>query len=191
VYYFGLGLLVLAAVAVRNLRRSGPGRVLIAVRDNDQAARSDGLSAMGTRLISFGVAGFAAAVAGVLFAYARGNFNATSFQPSTNLDMLLMVILGGLGSIPGAILGAVFMFGVPVIFGTGNIADPVNQLVRLGTSSIGVIVVLLFLPGGLISLVHKARDAFALRIARAGAGEPPPPPIVPPLRELVRTATGR
>lgn len=191
VYYFGLILLVLAALAVRNLRRSGPGRVLIAVRDNDQAARSDGLSAMGTRLLSFGIAGFMAAVAGVVFAYARGIFNAASFQPSTSLDMLLMVILGGLGSIPGAILGAVFMFGFPVIFGTGNIADPVNQLVRLGTSAIGVLIVLLFLPGGLISLVHKARDAFALRIARADEGAPPHPPIIPPLRELLRTATGR
>ncbi|MGH2760790.1 MAG: ABC transporter permease subunit, partial [Actinomycetota bacterium] len=53
-YYFALVLLVLGALAVRNLRRSGPGRVLIAVRDNDQAARSEGLSAMGTRLLSFG-----------------------------------------------------------------------------------------------------------------------------------------
>jgi ABC-type branched-subunit amino acid transport system permease subunit len=191
VYYFGLVLLVLGAIAVRNLRRSGPGRVLIAVRDNDQAARSDGLSAMSTRLLSFALAGFMAAVAGVVFAYARGNFNATSFEPSTSLDMLLMVILGGLGSIPGAILGAVFMFGVPVIFGTGNIADPVNQLVRLGTSAIGVLIVLLFLPGGLISLVHKARDAIAARIARADEGLPTPPPIIPPLRELVRTARGR
>jgi hypothetical protein len=105
--------------------------------------------------------------------------------------MLLMVILGGLGSIPGAILGAVFMFGVPVIFGTGNVADPINQLVRLGTSAIGVLVVLLFLPGGLISLVHKARDAIAGRMLRTREGLPPPPPIIPPIRELVRAARNR
>lgn len=190
VYYLGLVLLVLFAVAVRNIRRSGPGRALIAVRDNDQAARSQGLSAMATRLLSFGLAGFMAAVAGVLFGYARGNFNSASFEPSTSLDMLLMVILGGLGSIPGAITGAVFMFGFPVIFGTGNVADPVNQLVRLGTSAIGVLIVLLFLPGGLIGLIHSVRDAFVARIVRKRDGSPPRPPLVPPLRELLRTAMG-
>lgn len=190
VYYFGLILVVLFAVAVRNIRRSGPGRVLLAVRDNDQAARSEGLSATGTRLLSFALSGFMAAVAGVIFAYARGNFNARGFLPTTSLDMLLMVIIGGLGSIPGAIAGAVFMFGVPVIFGTGNIADPVNQLIRLGTSAIGVLVVLLFLPGGVISLIHKVRDAFAARIVRREQGLPPPPRIVPPLRDLARVALG-
>lgn len=191
VYYFGLVMLVLGALTVRNLRRSGPGRVLIAVRDNDQAARSGGLSATGTRLLSFAIAGFLAAVAGVVFAYSRSNFNASSFPPSVNLDMLLMVILGGLGSIPGAITGAVFMFGLPVIFGTGNVADPINQLIRLGTSAIGVLIVLLFVPGGLISLIHRVRDAFARRALRISRGEPPPPSLVPPMRELVSTALGR
>jgi len=184
VYWFALALLVLSALAVRNLRRSGPGRALIAVRDNDMAARSEGLSATGTRLLAFAVSGFMAAVAGVIFAYARGNFTASDFQPATSIDMLLMVIIGGLGSIPGAIIGACFLFGLRVIFGSGD-------LVRLATSGFGVLVVLLFLPGGLVSLAHRARDALAARAVRRAERRPPPPSLVPPLRQLWRVALAR
>lgn len=191
VYYFALLLLVLSTLAVRNLRRSGPGRALLAVRDNDRAARSQGLSAAGTRLLAFALSGFMAAVAGVVFAYARGNFTATDFgfsgtrtSPSPSLDVLLMVIIGGLGSIPGAILGSVFLFGIPIVFHA-------NGLARLLTSAGGVIIVLLYLPGGLISLVHRARDAVVARIVRQEQGLPPPEPVVPPLRDLVAVARGR
>lgn len=183
-YWFALALLVLFTIAVRNLRRSGPGRALLAVRDNDRTARSEGLSAAGTRLLAFALAGFMASVAGVIFAYGRGNFTATDFAPSTSLDMLLMVIIGGLGSIPGAILGAVFLFGLPVLLGSGDV-------VRLATSAIGVLIVLLFLPGGLIAVVHRGRDLLIARIVRRARGLPPPPPIVPPLRELARVGLGR
>ena len=184
VYYFALLLLVLFAVAVRNLRRSGPGRVMLAVRDNDQAARSEGLSATGTRLLGFALSGFMAAVAGVIFAYARGNFTATDFSPADSLNMLLMVIIGGLGSIPGAIAGAVFLYGVPVVFDS-------SPVVQLATSAVGVLIVLLFIPGGLISLIHRVRGVLVDRIVRQEEGLPAPPRIVPPLRDLARVALGR
>lgn len=184
VYYGALGLLVLVALGAANLRRSGPGRMLIAVRDNDRSARSQGVSAVSTRLLGFALSGFAAGTAGVVFAYARQNFTATDFPPAQSLEMLLMVIIGGLGSIPGAILGAALLFGVPALFGG-------SELVRLLTGALGVLVVLLFLPGGLISAVHKGRDALIARIVRTERGDPAPPPIVPPLRDLWQVARGR
>lgn len=183
-YWFALSLLVLFTFAVRNVRRSGPGRALLAVRDNDRTARSTGLSASGTRLLAFALAGFMAAVAGVIFAYGRGNFTATDFSPATSLDMLLMAIIGGLGSIPGSIIGAVFLFGLPIILGSGDV-------VRLATSALGVLGVILFLPGGLVALLHRGRDAVIRRIVRSENGEPAPPRLVPPLRELARVALGR
>jgi ABC-type branched-subunit amino acid transport system permease subunit len=183
-YWFAIVLVALCALAARNLRRSGPGRALLAVRDNDRSARSGGLSAAGTRLLGFAIAGFMAAVAGVVFAYGRGNFTAIDFDPSRSLDMLLMVIIGGLGSIPGAILGAVFLFGTPILLGSSEIA-------RLATSAVGVLVVLLFLPGGLVSLVHRVRDVLIDRIVRKEHGLPPPPRLIPPLRDVARVALGR
>lgn len=183
-YWFALGLLVLFTIGVRNIRASGPGRALLAVRDNDRTARSSGLSANGTRLLGFALAGFMAAVAGVIFAYGRGNFTATDFAPATSLDMLLMVIIGGLGSISGAIIGAVFLFGLPIIFGS-------SEVMRLATSALGVLVVILFLPGGLVSLLHRTRDVVINRIVRAERGDPAPPKLIPPVRSLVRVALGR
>ncbi len=184
VYYFALVLVVLATLAVRNIRGSAIGRSFIAVRDNDKAARSDGLSAAGTRLLSFALSGFLAAVAGVVFALARVNFDARDHDPAVSLNMLLMVIIGGLGSIPGAILGAVFVYGLPALFDT-------SELVQLVTSGVGVLIVLLFLPGGLMELVHRARAPFVERAVRRADGLPPPPSIVPPWRDVVAVARGR
>jgi ABC-type branched-subunit amino acid transport system permease subunit len=184
VYYFALLLVVLAALAIRNIRGSAPGRAFIAVRDNDKAARSDGVSAAGTRLLSFALSGFLASVAGLVFALARVNFDARDFDPAVSLNMLLMVIIGGLGSIPGAILGALFVYGLPALF-------EASDLVQLLTSGVGVLIVLLFLPGGLMQVVHKARDPLVARAVRRDAGEPDPPSIVPPWRDLVAVAAGR
>jgi ABC-type branched-subunit amino acid transport system permease subunit len=184
VYWFALAVLAAFVVMVRNLRRSGPGRMLVAVRDNDRASQSAGISVVGTRLLAFGLSGFMAGVAGVIFALARQNFTATQFDPATGLQLLLMVIIGGLGSISGALLGAVFLFGIPIVAGS-------SELVRLLTSAIGVLIVLLFLPGGLVGVVASARDAIARRIVRAEQGLPGPPRLVPPLGELWRVARGQ
>ncbi len=178
-YYLGLGLVVFFAIVLRNLRRSGPGRALLAVRDNEKAAQSNGLWVAGTRLLAFALSGFMVAVAGVLFAYARGNFTASEYPPAASLDVLLMVIIGGLGSVPGAILGAVFVHGLPAVFGA-------SPLVQLATSSIGVLVVLLFLPGGLIALLHQVRDALIARLSGQRRA-----PMAPPLRQLVAVARGK
>lgn len=184
VYWLALSLVIAFAWLAGNLRRTGPGRLLIAVRDNDRAAGSEGVSTTGTRLLGFAISGFMAACAGVIFAFARQNFTATDFDPTTSLTVLLMVIVGGLGSIGGALLGAVFLFGIPVIFDSSDV-------VQLLTSAVGVLVVLLFLPGGLISLVHQARDAIIARSVRSARGEPAPQRIVPPLGTLWRVAIGR
>lgn len=184
VYYVGLTLLVLGIYVVRNIRASAVGRSFIAVRDNDKAARSDGLSATGTRLLSFALSGFLASTAGVVVALAKQNFTASDFAPTISLNMLLMVIIGGLGSIPGAILGAAFLYGLPVAFGT-------SELVQALTSGVGVLLVLLFLPGGLMDLVHKVRDPIIEREVRRADGLPPRPSIVPPWRDLVAVARGR
>ena len=184
IYYFALLLVVLGAIAARNIRRSAAGRSFIAVRDNDKAARSDGLSAAGTRLLSFALSGFMASVAGLVFALSRGNFDARDFDPAVSLNMLLIVIIGGLGSIPGAILGALFVYGLPALFDA-------SDLIQLLTSGVGVLIVLLFIPGGLMDLVHRARAPIVARAVRRDSGEPAPPSIVPPWRDVVAVASGR
>jgi ABC-type branched-subunit amino acid transport system permease subunit len=184
VYYFGLVMLLTCLWLARNLRRSGPGRMLVAVRDNDAAARSAGVSAAWTRLVSFAISGAMAGVAGTVFAYARTSLRSGVFAPADSLNVLLMVVVGGLGSLTGAVLGAVFMFGIPALFGS-------SDLTRLLTSSVGVLIVLLYLPGGLASVFASGRDALAYRLARKELGLPPAERTLPPLRNLWGIATGR
>lgn len=183
-YYFSLCLAIFFTWVVRNYRNSAPGRLLIAVRDNDRAARSDGISATWVRLIAFMLAGFMASVAGVIFALTQERFNATAFPAATSLAVISMVIVGGLGSIPGAILGAVFLFGSPVLIPRSNALD-------LMVSGVGLLIFLMYVPGGMISAVYQARDVLIARIVRKEHGLPPLPRILPPLGDLWRAALGR
>ena len=187
VYYFGLVVLALCALAARNFRRSGPGRLLIAVRDNDRSARAAGISATGARLVGFALAGFMAAVAGVVFAYAHQRYVATDFSPDDSFNVLTMVVIGGLGSLPGAILGAVFVFGIPVLAKGSEL----SQLFSFLFGGVGGLLFLMFVPRGVAGVVYSARDALVARIVRRADGLPPPPRVVPPVRDLVRVALDR
>jgi ABC-type branched-subunit amino acid transport system permease subunit len=187
VYYFGLAALIVFLVAARNFRRSGPGRMLLAVRDNDRAARMAGVSAVGSRLVGFALAGFMATIAGVLFAYARQRYVATDFTPDNSFNMLTMVVIGGLGSLPGAVLGAIFEFGVPVL-AKGTQA---SQLFEFLFGGVGGLVFLMFIPKGLSGAVYAGRDALVSRMVRQEDGLPAPPSLIPPWRDLVRVMRGR
>ena len=90
-----------------------------------------------------------------------------------------MVVIGGLGSIPGAILGALYLEGLPALFGS-------NQTIQFITSGLGLIVFILYLPGGLAELLHRFGDVVTVgvrSVLRANASEttgPPVPASVPP-----------
>lgn len=186
VYYFGLVLVATFAIVAHNFLGSGPGRMLRAVRDNDKAARSAGISATGARLVAFALSGFMAACAGVVFAYAQQRYTSTSFSPDNSFTMLTMVVIGGLGSIPGAILGACFVFGLPVLFqGT-----QLSQLVQFLFGGVGGLFFLLFIPRGIAGGVYGLRDAAISRAQRRHDQLPAPPRLVPPLGELWRVARG-
>ena len=82
-----------------------------------------------------------------------------------------MVVIGGLGSIPGAILGALYLEGLPAIFGA-------NPTIQFLTSGIGLIAFLLYLPGGLAEVLHRLGDLTALGVRmllQRGSGDPPTP----------------
>jgi len=185
VYWLGLALVFLACVITANFRRSAPGRMLIAVKDNDRAARSHGVSATLTRLSAFAFSGFMCACAGVVFAYSYQRFNSTNFLPDTSFAMVTMTIIGGQGSIVGAILGPLFVYGIPVVFYG---AEP-NSLVPLITGAGGGLIMLMFFPRGLAGLAFDVRDVIIRRLVpdaredRIRTG--------PSIRDLIRVALGR
>jgi ABC-type branched-subunit amino acid transport system permease subunit len=129
-------------------------RDLLAVRDNEVAAAAMGIRVMRAKLLAFALSGFLAGVAGVCFALVTQRFQASTFDPSQSILVVTMVIIGGLGSIEGAVLGALYLIGIPAAFGSG-------QTVQFITSGVGLTVFILFLPGGLADLVHRVGDAAA------------------------------
>ena len=156
-YYLCLAALGLTWLAALGLRRSRTGRVLIAMRDNERGAQAFGVNLVRTRLATFALSGFVAAAAGVLFAAHQHGVSSTAFTPDTSVQIFLTAIIGGLGSIEGALLGAIY-------FAVVNLALH-GAVAHLLASSFGVLLVLLFFPGGLGALAYQARDAVLRRIA--------------------------
>jgi branched-chain amino acid transport system permease protein len=105
---------VLAIVATLNLMRSRIGRAFIAVRDQDIAAEIIGINIYRYKLLAFAISSFFAGVCGVLYTYYFGIANYEQFQLIVSIDYLAMIIIGGLGSVLGSILGAVFVTLLPI-----------------------------------------------------------------------------
>ena len=170
-YFVCLVALGFTIFVVSQLRRSGIGRTIIAVRDNDRSAAAFTISPALSKLISFALAGGIAAFAGALLAGVEVQVATNMFTPAESLRVVAMTIIGGLGSIPGAVLGAVYVIGLPAL-----IED--SRSVRLATSGIGLLILLMYVPGGLVQLVYSARDAL-LRVAERRLIERDPTPSVP------------
>lgn len=165
-YYVCLVVLIVCAAMIARLRATGIGRCLIAVRENEAAASALTVSPSAAKLTAFALSGGLAALGGGLLAGLEINVGSTSFGPHLSLQVVAMVIIGGLGSVAGAILGAVYVVGLPALWDG-------SPAIALATSGIGLLVLLLYLPGGLIEVVHRSRDALLARLARH---TPPAPP---------------
>jgi branched-chain amino acid transport system permease protein len=158
--YFALGVLLVALFVVRTWRDRGIARRLVAVRDNEVAAAAMGIPVVRTKLLAFALSGFMAGVAGVCFALAQARISpAENFGPKESILVLSMAVVGGLGSVPGAVLAAVYLVGLPFALGS-------TATVQFITSGFGVLAFLLYLPGGLGAVAARAGDGVAGLIDR-------------------------
>jgi branched-chain amino acid transport system permease protein len=155
-YYFSVAALVITVMMVRGLHRSRTGRVLVALRDNERAAQAFGVRATAAKLIAFAISGFIAAFAGAVFVHHDQALGREAYTIGKSFTIFVIAVIGGLGSVPGAILGAVFIVGVEYfkdIF-PAAIAGTLTFL----TGGVGLIFVLLALPGGLSQAIYGVRD---------------------------------
>jgi branched-chain amino acid transport system permease protein len=155
-YYFCLAGLALMYVMARGIRHSRTGRVLIAVRENERAARAYGVNATRTTLAAFAVSGFMAAFAGVLYVHHQSGLGTAAFLPVESLNAFSMVVIGGLGSLSGALMGAIYVRGAQYFF-PGNWA--------LLASGAGLLLVLMILPGGIGAAIADVRDSYLRWVA--------------------------
>jgi branched-chain amino acid transport system permease protein len=115
-YWTCLVVLVLLALLQARLLRSHLGRTFRAIRDDDVAARAYGISLNRYKGLAFAVGGFAAGISGAITAHLYSYINYETFTSQISILALTMVILGGLGNIAGAIVGAVALIGLPELF---------------------------------------------------------------------------
>ena len=157
VYFLCLVALVVVLTAVRGLRSSHAGRAMIAARDNHQAAQSVAVDTTRSHLVAFAVSGAIAGLAGGLFVIQQQGFAFGEFTALQGLQFFTMVVIGGLGSLSGAVLGAVYVYGVQYLL------PPGWSLLATGA---GIVLLLMFMPGGLGDLVYRGRDALLRAIAQ-------------------------
>jgi ABC-type branched-subunit amino acid transport system ATPase component/ABC-type branched-subunit amino acid transport system permease subunit len=177
--WFSLGLLVVSVLIVRLWRDRGVARRLIAVRDNETGAGAMGIPLARSKLLAFALSGFIAGYAGVCLAFATERFSTDTFDPTFSILVVSMVVIGGLGSIDGAVLGAIYLVGLPAIFGT-------TPTIQFLTSGLGLLAFILYLPGGLSELLHRLGDLATMgieRLSRRGEAEPVPAGTGPPPSE--------
>ena len=98
-------MLVLTVLLARNVRQGGFGRLLTAVRDNEEAARAFTVRASLVKTQGFLLAGFFAGVGGALYGHALSRIGATSFPTSASISVVVMTVIGGLSLLSGPLLG--------------------------------------------------------------------------------------
>jgi ABC-type branched-subunit amino acid transport system ATPase component/ABC-type branched-subunit amino acid transport system permease subunit len=170
VYYFTLLMALLSAVVVWRIRKTGIGRSIIATRDNETASAAYTVAPNRAKLLAFAVSGGLAALAGGLLPLVARNaqfkVDGLLFDFDESLRIVSVAVVGGIGSITGALLGTLLIIAVPLFF------DGTKQ-VELFASGFGMLIVLLYFPSGLISIVHAARDNLLNWIARRSQWTPP------------------
>ncbi len=168
-YIAALIFLAITVVIARRLQQSRIGRNMTAVRENARQAESFGVNLTRTKLTGFVISGTFAGLAGFMWAIGVGSANGEVFGPVRSLTLVTAVVIGGLGSIAGAVIGAFYMLGIPY-FGSN-----ISVYIGLLSTGIGVLTLVMFLPGGFARIGYFVRD----KVAAAVTGLDPNPDVVP------------
>ena len=158
-YYVLLTFLVLSILVARSYRRSRAGRAIVAIRENTRAASSYSINPARTKLAAFAVSGAMASMAGVLMAYQSGAVDATTYGIVPSMTLFTFVAIGGLTSLGGAVAGTLLLQTL-ALYGEDYVKN-----IGLLVSAPGLLLVLLFLPGGLAEGFYRLRDRFLRRVA--------------------------
>ncbi len=169
-YWLCLAVVVAVTLLYRNILRSPTGRAFVAIRDSEVSARAMGVNVAYTKTLAFGLSCFITGLAGALLAHFLSAFNYEAFLVLISIQLLLMVTVGGLGSIHGAFLGAIVIGILPqfVVQGRELIASLIgagNQTIPgidTGVFAMILIVFILIEPMGLYGRWLKIRTWFQL-----------------------------
>jgi len=155
-YYLFLGLVCLTVIICYRLERSRIGRAWMAIREDEIAAKAMGINTRNMKLLAFGMGASFGGVSGVMFASFQGFISPESFSLQESVMIVAMVVLGGIGHIPGVILGALLLSALPEVL--RYVAGPLQSMTdgRLDASilrqfliALAMISIMLLRPRGL------------------------------------------
>lgn len=162
-YYLSAFCLALTIVVVLNLRRSRFGRLLIAMRENEANVQSFGVSAVRLKLTAFAVSGAIAGFGGAVFAHQQRGLNGISFNTDNSINAFVFTVLGGIGSVGGALLGSLVQNLIEYFLPSNDFLRSVLSAFQQG----GLTLMILFVaPAGLIGLLVSLRDSWLRIIAQ-------------------------
>lgn len=151
-YYFTLGITILLFVLAANLLRGRVGRAITAIRDNPVAAETMGVDIAMFKAMTFGVSALYTGVAGGLSAVVIQFIAPDSFNMFLSIFLLVGVVIGGVGSLPGAFIGAAFIVVVP------NLAADLTKAATSAVYGVLLIAFIYFLPSGAWGSIRKGLD---------------------------------
>ena len=164
-YHLCLAFLVLSIVGILNLLRAPTGRAFMAIRDSEIAAQSMGVSLARYKALAFSASAFLAGVAGALFAHKIGYLSPDIFTALLSIQLLTLVVVGGVGSIHGAIFGAIFLVLLPTVIAIlrDRLPEAIAQKPALEPLIYGLVLVLfvLFEPLGIYGRWRKIKFFFS------------------------------
>ena len=155
-YWFCLLLLGIVVIVATRIRKRGSGRSLVATRSNELNAAALAIWPAREKLTAFGIAGALAGLGGVLLAAnapAAISVTTPDYFPVASIEVISIAVIGGLTSVRGAILGTLWVAGLPAFF-------PDSAVAPLLASGVGLLVVLMYFPGGLGQIFSTSREAF-------------------------------
>ena len=150
-FYVVLGITILIIWMLRNILKSGLGRAFVAIRDSEVAAQANGINVSFYKTIMFAISAFFTGIGGGLYSYWIGYVSPNDFSIVSSLLILAMILVGGLASIPGSIIGAVLLTILPHF--TDSFIGVTNIVI-----GIAVVFIILFRPKGLISLFDSIKN---------------------------------
>jgi branched-chain amino acid transport system permease protein len=150
-YYLALAFVLLAAFVSWRLSTSRIGRAWTAMREDEQVADATGISTTKFKLLAFAMGGAIGSLGGALFAVSIGSLTPASFEITVSITALAVVILGGLGSIPGVAVGALVLIGLP---GLLREFEDYRPLIYGGA----LVAIMILRPQGLIPNVRRTRE---------------------------------
>ena len=165
-YFLCLVITVIATLAIVNLMRSSTGRAFVAIRDSEISAQSMGINLARYKTLSFALSAALAGIGGALYAHKIQFLSPEQFSIVQSIDLLLLVVIGGLGSIHGAFLGAIFLIVMPqlIAMGKDSLPDSIAQAAGLQGTVYGLVLIafVLFEPMGLYGRWLKVRTYIQL-----------------------------